>query len=246
MIRTSRASLGAALTLPIVLLVAACGGSSTTATPTPTPVAGAATPTPTPVPGASTEPGAIPSFDIAALTGAIPGVDSYQTSYSVGGVVQYSSVVVTKPEISKAITTFDDSGKIEQRIVIIGKKAWTADGPDGKFTDVPEQLAGSMLQLYDPALLLGAYSHLDFSHLAIGADQGVEAKNGVQAHHLKIDATTFPTLGAAFPAGAAINIWVAEAGYLTAWEMSGFSTAQDLAIEVTGVNDPGNKVDTPS
>ncbi len=251
MIRTLRAGHRAALALPLVLIVAACSGGSSTAAPTPAPVTGDATPapvtgdaTPTPVAGV---PGAIPTFDLSTLGGAIPGVDSYQTSYATNGVVTYKSVVVTKPEVSKAITTFADDGTtVQSRIVIVGKKAWQADGPDGKFTAVPDALASTLLLAYDPALILRAYAGLDFSHLAVGADQGVESKNGVQAHHLKIDATTFPTLGAAFPAGASINIWVADAGYLVAWEMGGFDANQDLMIEVTNINDPSNKVDQPS
>ena len=53
----------------------------------------------------------------------------------------YESVVVTKPELSKHITTFEDDGTVDQQFIVIGKEAWTGQGADGAFTAVPEQLA---------------------------------------------------------------------------------------------------------
>lgn len=245
MIRSSRATIAGASLLLAALLVAACGGSGATTAPdgaTPTPVADA-----TPVAGTDATPGldgAIPTFDLSALTGAIPGVDSYRTSFSTGGTKNYESIVVTKPEISKAITTYSDDGTVSNRIIVIGKAAWMADGADGQFEAVPEALAGSMLMAFDPAMMLGAYASVDWAGAA--ADQGTEEKNGVQARHLKIDPTTMVGLAAAMPAGSSIDIWVADAGYLVAWEMSGFEEGQDLSIQVTGVNDPANVVEAPA
>ncbi len=48
------------------------------------------------------------------------------------------------------------------------------------------------------------------------------------------------------PAGAAVDVWVADAGYLVAWEMTGFPNDANFAIEVTNVNDSSNKVEKPS
>lgn len=244
-----RADLLAAMLVSVALTMVACGGATATPTPAPTPVDGAtATPTPTPETGATpvtggTPAAAIPTFDLGALTGALPGVDSYRTSLSVGGVEQYKSVVVTKPVLSKAITVLD-AGAVTTRFVIIGEEAWTADGPDGTFQPVPAALASTMLVAFDPALMLGAYASFDYAHGA--ADQGVEEKNGVQARHVKIDSTTLVGAAAAMPAGSAIDIWIADAGYLVAWEMSGFPEDANFSIQVTGVNDPANKVERPS
>jgi len=187
--------------------------------------------------------GAIPTFDLEALTGAIPGVDSYRTSTSVGGVKQYESVVVTKPVLSKAITVFDDAGEVSSRYVIIGKDAWTADGADGTFQAVPSEMASTMLMAFDPALMLGAYAQVDWATVA--TNQGMEDKNGVQAHHVRIDSTSLLGAAGAMPAGAAIDVWVADAGYLVGWEMTGFPNDANFAIEVTNVNDPANKVEAP-
>jgi hypothetical protein len=234
MTRTSGAARLAAL-LVLASLAAACGGTASSGA--------AATPTQGDTTDGTTG-GAIPSFDLSALTGAIPGVDSYRVSLSTNGKTQYESVVVTKPEISKAITTYNDDGTVSERIVVIGKDAWTADGADGAFEPVPEGTASSMLLAFDPATMLGAYMGVDWAGMA--ADQGSQEKNGVQAHHLRIDSTSGVGLAAAMPAGAAIDIWIADAGYLVAWEMSGFDTGEDMSIQVTNVNDGSNKVEAPT
>jgi hypothetical protein len=251
MFERSRAAVPGALLIAIAVVLAACGGGAT-ATATPTPVApGEATPTPaaeaTPTPegpvGEATPGLALPTFDLDALTGGLPGVDSYRTETSVGGVKQYESVVVTQPVLSKAITVYDD-GDVTQRFVIIGDEVWMADGADGAFEADTTGFGSTMLMAFDPALMLGAWTNVDWA--GAGANQGVEEKNGVQAHHVRIDSTTFVGAAGAMPAGSAIDIWVADAGYLVAWEMSGFPDDANFAIEVTNVNDPSNQVERPS
>lgn len=250
MTRSTRARLGATLFLPTILAIAACGGSSATATPispdaTPPPAGLAATPTPTPNAPEATPPAvdAIPSFDLSALTGAIPGLDSYRTSFSIGGVEQYRSVVVTQPVLAKEISIVAD-GAVSSRFIVIGKETWTSDGPDGKFEAVPEAFANSMLLAFDPTLMLGGYANVDWATAA--ADQGVEDKNGTRARHLRIDSTTLVGAAAAMPPGSAIDVWIAEAGYIVAWEMTGFGGESDMSIQITGVNDPANVVERPS
>ena len=246
-----RATAFGALLLSIAVVVAACGGATATTAPTPA-AQGDATPTPaaepTPTPeggaGEATPELALPSFDLDALTGGIPGVDSYRTETSIGGVKQYESVVVTQPVLSKAITIYDEDGNVSQRLIVIGEDAWAADGADGSFEALPAQLASSMLLAFDPALMLGGFASVDWA--GAGANQGVEEKNGVQAHHVRIDSTTFVGAAGAMPPGSAVDIWVADAGYLVAWEMSGFPDDANFSIQVTGVNDPANKVETPS
>ena len=254
MLDLRRATVSAALIAVVALVLAACGGGAAatptgeaTATPeTPGETAAAtpeATEAPTETATAEATVGALPTFDLSALTGGLPGVDSYRTETSIGGVKQYDSIVVTQPALSKAITVYD-GGDVSQRFVIIGDEAWSADGADGAFETVPSQLAGAMLMAFDPALMLGGFASVDWANAA--SNQGVEEKNGVQAHHVRIDSTTFVGAAAAMPPGAAIDIWVADAGYLVAWEMSGFPDDANFSIQVTGVNDPANKVDRPS
>jgi hypothetical protein len=241
------ASFGALLVI-FVLLVAACGGAATTNPTAEATLAGEATPgaeaTPTPEAAGEASPDvALPTFDLGALTGGIPGVDSYRTSFSIGGELAYESVVVTKPELAKDITTYDN-GEPSTRFIIIGDEVWMAEGPDGQFQSVPSELGNAMLMAFDPALMLGAFAGADLA--GVGGSVGTETKNGVQAHHIRIDPTTAAGFAASMPAGSSIDIWVAEAGYLVAWEMSGFEEEQNVSIQVTGVNDPANKVERPA
>jgi hypothetical protein len=247
-----RAALPGALLILAALLLAACGGTTATAEPTsaapgdatPTPAAEATEAPATDAPiGEATPDVPLPTFDLDALAAGLPGVDSYRTSVSISGVEQYQSVVVKEPVLSKAITVFDD-GDVSQRFVIIGDEAWQASGADGDFEAVPSQLASSLLFAFDPAFMLGAYASADLGGAA--ADQGTEQKNGVQARHLKIDSATLVGVAAQMPAGSAIDIWVAEDGYIVAWEMSGFPDDANISIQVTNVNDPANKVDAPN
>jgi hypothetical protein len=237
----------AAFLLAASAFVAACGGATATTTPgapTPSPAPAGATPAATPAEGETpaASVGALPSFDLSALSGTLP-VDSYKATLSVDGVEQYKTTVVTKPELSKDITTMQD-GVPSTRFVVIGKEAWSQNGPNEKFTEVPEQLASSMLLAFDPSTLLAAYQGLDLSHSA--ADQGSEQKNGVQARHLHIDPSTFAGGAIAIPAGAAIDLWVADAGYIVGWEMTGFGPGQSVSIQITDIDDPSNKVERPS
>jgi hypothetical protein len=241
-----------ALLILAAMLVAACGGATATATPTPA-APGDATPTPaaeateapaTEAPAGEATPDLpLPTFDLEALTGGLPGVDSYRTSLSISGEEQYRSVVVKEPVLSKEITVLD-GGDVSQRFLVIGDEAWTASGEDGAYESVPSELASSMLFAFDPAFMLGAYASTDWSGAA--SDEGTEEKNGVQARHLKIDSATSVGAAAAMPPGSAIDIWVAEAGYLVAWEMSGFPDDANISIQVTNVNDPSNEVERPS
>lgn len=248
MIDLRRAGPVAALLISAMVAVSACGGTAATPTPVePTPVAGEPTPTdaapePTPTdaapaPNATPVPpvDAIPTFDISALTGALPGVNSYRTSFSVDGVVQYESVVVTKPVLSKAITTYNDD-VVGTRFVVIGDEVWSAEGLDGAFEAVPAAFAGTMLLAFDPTLMLGAWAGADLTGSG-AANIGTEDKNGVRAVHVRLDSTSFFGAAGAIPAGAAIDIWVAEAGYLVGWEMTGFEGDSNISIQVTGVND---------
>ena len=253
MLDLRRAAVSAALIAVVALVFAACGGGATatptdeaTATPATPGETTAATPEATPTTdgeGESTPELAIPTFDLGALTGGIPGVDSYRTSVSSNGELGYETVVITKPVLSKEITTYTD-GEPSTRFIIIGDEVWQADGPDAEYRSVPSELASAMLMLYDPTLMLGMFGGANIA--GVGGLVGTETKNGVQARHIKIDQTTAAGFAASMPAGSSIDIWVAEAGYLVAWEMSGFEADSDMSSQVTSVNDPANKVERPS
>jgi hypothetical protein len=233
-----------ALLIPIALILAACGGSTTSSAPASggtsgatAPPAGVATPSLTvaETPGASLAL-PFPSLDIGELTAGLANVDSYRVSITTGGVEQYKAIVVTKPVLARDITMSGGT-----RFVVIGNEAWSAQG---NAPLEPDQNATIIVAASDPSILVGLYSSPQWAQSSL--DKGTEQKNGVNAHHLLIDSTTMIGGFAGVPAGASINFWIADEGYLVAWESKGMGTGGDMSIEVTGVNDPANKVDRPS
>jgi hypothetical protein len=247
MTRITTAGRAGALLIPLALVLAACGGAGSGA-----PTASGATSgaTSAPAPSIGTEPSqatgespdasfpiAIPSFDVSAITKGLENVDSYRISITVNGVEQYKGVVVTKPVLSRDLTVSGGT-----RIVVIGDEAWVGQGSE-PLKSVPSQMAAPMFAAFDPTLLVGAFSGPEWAQSSL--DKGVEEKNGVQAHHFLIDSTTAVGGFSGVPAGAAINIWIADEGYLVAWESTGIG-GSDMSIQVTGVDDPTNKVDRPA
>jgi hypothetical protein len=236
---------GSLLTL-FALVLAACGGSTSSPStsgapggnPTPTPAAVTATATPGSDPSASDPGTAIPSFDIGQLANGLENVDSYRVVMTTDGKETYKGVVVTKPVLSRDLTIGGTT-----RIVVIGEEAWIGEG-DAPPKPVPAALAKGMFAALDPALIVGAFGGPQWAQSSLS--KGVEQKNGVNAHHYVIDSTTLVGGFAGVPAGASINIWIADEGYLVAWESTGFGAGGDTSIQVTGIDDPANKVDRPS
>ena len=237
-----------ALLIPLALIVTACSGASGSASPAGSAAApaGAATPTPagviataTPSSGATpSQPAiAIPSFDISGLTAGLANVDSYRVSIIMKGVEEYKGVVVTKPVLSRDLTIGGNT-----RIVVIGNEAWVGEG-DGALKAVPGTLATQMFAAYDPTLLVAAFSGAGWAQSA--QNKGTEQKNGVNTTHYRIDGTSLAAGFSGLPAGATIDTWISDKGFLVALETTGFPSG-DMSIQVTGVDDPANKVERPS
>ncbi len=168
--------------------------------------------------------------------GGLADLDSYKAVISKGGVPQYTSVVVTKPVLSRDMTIPGDT-----RIVVIGDEAWIGK-VGGTLATAPTAMVTGMLAGYDPTLMMAGFSGVGFAESAI--DKGIEQKNGINARHYHIDGTTLANGFSGLPAGAVIDTWVADAGYLVAVEATGWPGG-DLDMQVTKVNDPSNKVERP-
>ena len=100
-----------------------------------------------------------------------------------------------------------------------------------------------MFAAFDPTMMVGMFSGPEWAQSSL--DKGAEEKNGVSTHHYLIDSTTAVGGFSGVPAGASINLWIADEGYLVALESTGMGTG-DLSIQVTGVDDPANKVERPA
>ena len=245
------ASRAAAILIPFAFVLAACGASAGSGSAAAVPsnetsdvsAAPTAAPTAASLSGSALPSGllpsglAIPSFDISEITKGLANLDSYHVSISVGGEEVYSGTVVTKPVLARDVMI-----KGGTRIVVIGSDAWVAQA-GAPLTKVPEALASGLFAAFDPSLLVGAFSGPEWVQSSL--DQGVEQKNGVSAHHYHIDSSTVAGGLTGLPAGASVDVWRAEEGYLVAFEAKGVQGG-DISIQVTAVDDPANKVETPS
>jgi hypothetical protein len=234
----------AAFLLAASAFVAACGGATATTTPgvpTPAPTPAGATPaggepTPTAPDGALPSIGAIPSFDLSQLASGLENHDSYKATLSIGGTPSYETTVVTKPVVSRDIKLKDGT-----HIVVVGDEAWAGQG-DGPLQAMPAALATQLYAAFDPTVLFRGFSGPGWAESSV--DQGAEQKNGQDTHHYHIDPSTAASGFSGIPAGASIDAWVADEGYLVALVATGFG--QDLDIQVTNIDDPANKVEKPS
>jgi len=243
MTRFRTAGRAGVLFIPLALLLAACGGatgsgSTATFSGSFTQTFDAETAAPAPSIGIALPSGlAIPSFDLSELTKGLANVDSYRVVISVGGKEQYSGTVVTKPVLSRDLLINGTT-----HVVVIGDEAWV--GESGQpLQAVPAAMASGIFAAFDPTLLVGAFSGAEWA--ASSANKGTENKNGVNATHYRIDGSTVATGFSGLPAGASIDTWVSDQGFLVGLETAGFPSG-DMSIQVTNVDDPGNKVERPS
>ena len=232
------------LFIPLALLLAACGGGTASGAPTASGGTSGATAAPAPSTGAvetgapdASFPFAIPSFDLSEITKGLANVDSYRVVITVGGKEQYSGTVVTKPVLSRDLMINGTT-----HVVVIGDEAWV--GQSGQpLQAVPAAMASGIFAAFDPTLLVGSFSGAEWA--ASSANKGTENKNGVNATHYRIDSTTLASGFSGLPAGATIDSWVSDQGFLVGLETTGFPSG-DMSIQVTNVDDPANKVERPA
>jgi hypothetical protein len=127
------------------------------------------------------------------------------------------------------------------RVVVIGDEAWAGDGD--ALESVPAAMVNPMLAAFDPSFMVAAFTAP--GALVGAAEQGVEAKNGVQARHFRIAADSGIGAMASMPPGSTIDLWIhTELGILVALDVQGME--EGFRMDVTNVNDPTNVVNRPS
>lgn len=236
-----RAGLTVALTLT-TLIAAACGGGAATTAPDGTAApTGAPTTAPESTAPESAAPSsaiAIPSFDLSQLVTNLDNIDSYVLTITSGGEVQYSGIVVTQPELARDVTMGD------QRFVVIGDEVWMGTPGRDDLAPAPAQMAQALLSTFDPVILVGAFATP--GAMTGATEVGTEEKNGVQARHFQIDASSIVGTLASMPPGSSIDIWIADGdGYLVSMAVTGMADGE-FSMDVTNVNDAANVVERPS
>ena len=188
---------------------------------------------------------------IAGLTG-IPGASELE------GEVSVEMVAVRLPEPAMKLTISGVGGgetaSAELTYIVVGDRAWMEIG--GTAVEMPGDSAQGPLDL------IGLISPETLYNTSIGdwtsglERVGEESKNGVAAIHCRANRETAAAMGQALDGAAtaewSMDVWVARDGaYLVGavqkGEIGTGSTTRShlVQIDVTGVNDPANKVETP-
>jgi hypothetical protein len=244
-VRRSTTRLAAVFLVP-AFIVAACGGAASSSGPD----GSAAAPSTGVLPSDFALPSdlvlpsfAIPSFELGGLITNLEGVDSYKVAIVTQDGTSYSGTIVTKPVVARDL--YIGEGDDATHVVTIGEEAWIGEG-SGPLTSAPNAMVAALIPLFNPAILLSAFANS--SLLGYGQNLGEESKNGQNTTHYKVllsDIPSFAQLG--MPATAAVEVWVADDGYLVSFIATDFgAVGQNLGMDVTNVNDPANVVERPS
>jgi len=234
--------------LLVAVLLAACGGAAS-----PSPAASGPTPVPpsepaspangTPTAGATDEPSGGADVDLGDAARALEGIDSYRVAMTIEGAsdATVAATVIRQPEPAQQFSI--SSGASTQNIIVIGSQAWLDPGT-GSYQPVPGEMAAGLSQAFDPVVLIGGFSN---PLLQTGLETvGQEERNGVQTTHYRLDPESLAGQMASLPPDAAMDLWLAEAGYLVAFEASNLDPTTTLVrMDITNINDPANQVDAP-
>jgi hypothetical protein len=232
----------------LVFILAACGGG---ASPSPSAPASASPPAspsaaPSVEPSPSASEGALPSLppvDLGAAAEALENVDSYRLRMAIEGATTATveATVVRQPEVAQDITVTNAQGT--QHLVLVGDQAWADVGGTGQFTQLPAAAASSLIQAYDPILLVGSINQPGLVQAL--TEVGRETKNGVETTHYHLDGSSAAGQFASMPPEAVFDVWVADDGYLVSMNATGVG-AQSVQMDITNINDPANVVEAPT
>ena len=254
----------------LLLVISACtAATAPTATATPLPTLGAtaatrtAAPTPPASPSGSATAAATPgSAPIGGAASALEDVASYRFAIEMqgadllgsvpvpGGDFSTTGTVVLRPERALDFTIETELG-VPLRYVLVGDEAWLAVG-GGPLRDVPGggAAAESVFERLRPENLLGSLAGQLDGLTVIGQ----ETRNGVLTNHYRADADRAARIaqelgGQEFTAEA----WLAADGdYLVAFAMSGTIERDGvpepfgMKLDISGIDDPANRIERPS
>lgn len=247
------------------LTVGGCDLMTAQATPRPSRLVA----TPGPLPSSAPEPSdEVPTLrpepsgdgaDLVAAADALADLDSYRVTIVSRGLVESSSadgtVTMTSTLVQGAAPAAGftmrgvaglEGGSLEA--IVIGDEAWLRAG-GGRWLKSPGGAAdfdAAFTTLSPTALVLG------FEELAAAIHQiSTERRNGIPTVRYRAESGD-PEAAAAGLTGGRADLWLAaDGGYLVAlvidgtWDMDGVPTPILLKIDVSGINDPANRIKPP-
>jgi hypothetical protein len=261
-IRRSVVPTPVALAIAALLAVAACGGSSASQAPAsvaPSTAPVASTPAspdvsqPSPdVSQPSAEASQAATGDDGGLDGAaakLSSIDSFKFAMTMKGGT-FGSMLGTEP-ITGTVTTNPKAAQMSlmgMQIIEVNGKSWVNLG--SAWTESTDSSSTSLADSFSPEKMFG--STLSGPAAAGYKAVGEEQKNGVTALHYTADASLLGTYASLFgvDAGAtwSADVWVAkDGGYPVSMSVlaSGGTEKFEMTFDITDINNPSNKVESP-
>jgi hypothetical protein len=260
-------------TVVVGLLVAACGGSSSSA-----PAGGSGEPSTGPStaasqePGESQEPGASQGgADFSEAASALDALDSYKFSVEIStanaqgsttvseGTTTFSGTVINAPDEASSLhmVTADNDGNVtdDTEIVLIGADAWMrSGGATGEWQALPAGQAGTFVSIFDafrPEQMFSIY----FGPIGEDASTvGQEERNGVQTTHYQGGEAIGAILGAIAGVQGSwhSDIWIAvDGGYVVHSEAAVQGSDANgggsfsVVVDITDIESAANTVEAP-
>jgi hypothetical protein len=236
--------------------VAACGGSAPA-----TQAPGGAAPSTAPAASAgagaaaaqpSAEASQAPAAGTGGLTGAaarLSSMDSYKFKMTMTGG-SFGAMFGTEP-ITGTVTTNPKAAQMSMmglEMIEVNGKTWIKMGTD--WTESTDDSTSSLADSFAPEKMFG--STLSGSAAEGYKAVGEEQKNGVAAVHYTADASLLGTYGSLFGvegnATWSADVWVAKGGgYPVSMSVkaTGGSENFEMTFDITDINNPSNKVESP-
>jgi hypothetical protein len=250
-----------------VLAVAACGGSAASSSPSEAPAASAPAPAseaPAPVAPPSEAPASQAAGpDVGAAAQALDDVQKYALDLTVSGLMQtaegesgitMSGVVDRESEAYQfemsGVAGFEALGGSAISFILIGDDAWISTG-DGAYIPTPggATMFSQFTEGLAPQTLLGMVPP---SALQGMTPAGTEEKNGVATTHYRVTGADSPQVAEGLGADAAIDVWIADEGYMVGMVMngtmdvSGTATPIQMSMDISRINDASIEIEAPN
>lgn len=256
-IRRSVVPMPLTLAIAAALAVAACGGSAPA-----TQAPGNAAPSTAPAVSAGASAAAAqpsadasqpPAGDTGGLSGAaarLSSIGSFKFKMALTGG-SFGTMLGAEP-ITGTVTTNPKAAQMSMmgiEMIEVNGKTWIKMGAD--WTESTDDSTSSLADSFAPEKMFGSTlsGAAAEGYKAVGEDQ----KNGVAAVHYTADASLLGTYGSLFGVeGNAIwsaDVWVAkDGGYPVSMSVkaTGGSEKFEMTFDVTDVNSPSNKIESPA
>jgi hypothetical protein len=250
-----------ALAVAALLAVAACGGSAAAPTTPPSTggVAATAAPVPTGAPAAPatvaatievTQPPTGGTGDLGDAAANLSNISSFKFTIKMSGGT-FGSLLGTEP-ITGTVTTNPKAAQMSlmgMEIIEVGGKSWVKFGDT--WTAGTDDNTTSLADSFAPEKMFGSIlsGSVASGYHAVGDEQ----KNGLSAVHYQADADAIADYAELFGvegnASWSSDVWIAkDGGYPVSMSViaTGGTAAFEMSFDISNINDPSIKIESPA